>query len=170
MTRHWMRLCIVSLAVILLVGCSSVEEQATDGIENAKIVFQGDAEKANEKVGNLKVFLPTGFAIENASDQTNILLSKGKDSYILFVNPNELPGSRLYYDLMIADTNLKIVEKNTFEQNGRFGFATIIQNSEDNFELITSIGGIKLTTISKQHNIALNLEHMMKIVRSISTN
>ncbi|WP_391116486.1 hypothetical protein [Psychrobacillus sp. L3] len=170
MTRQWMRLCIASLAVILLVGCSSVEEQAADGIENAKIVFQGDAEKANEKVGNLKVFLPTGFSIEDASDQTNILLSKGKDSYILFVNPNELPGSQLYYDLMIADTKLKIVEKNRFEQNGRFGFAAIIQNSEDNFELITSIGGIKLTTISKQHNIASNLENMMQIVKSISTN
>lgn len=169
MTRKWIRLCVVSLAVILLVGCSSVEEQAADGIENAKIVFQGDAVKPNEKVGNLKIFLPSGFTIEE-SDQTNIILSKGKDSYILFINPNELSESQLYYDLLIADTKLKIVEKNTFEQNGRFGFAAIIQNNEENFELITSIGGIKLTTISKQSNIASNLEQMMKIVRSISTN
>ncbi|MFF2755374.1 hypothetical protein ACFVR1_16670 [Psychrobacillus sp. NPDC058041] len=169
MTRKWIRFCVVSVAVILLVGCSSVEEQAADGIENAKIVFQGDAEKPNEKVGNLKIFLPSGFTIEE-SDQTNIILSKGKDSYILFNNPNELSESQLYYDLLIADTKLKIVEKNTFEQNGRFGFAAIIQNSEENFELITSIGGIKLTTISKQPNIASNLEQMMKIVRSISTN
>jgi hypothetical protein len=159
----------VSLAVILLVGCSSVEEQAVDGIENAKIVFQGDAEKPNETVGNLKIFLPSGFTIEE-SDETNIILSKGKDSYILFINPNELSESQLYYNLLIADTKLKIVEKNTFEQNGRFGFAAIIQSSEENYELITSIGGIKLTTISKLPNIASNLEQMMKIVRSISTN
>ncbi|TQR18404.1 hypothetical protein [Psychrobacillus vulpis] len=169
MTRKWMRLIIASLAVILLVGCSSVEEQASDGIENAKVVFQGDAEKPNEKVNNLKIFLPSGFAIEDESDKSNIILSKGKESYILFVNPNELPGSQLYYDLLMADSNLKIVEKNTFEQNGRFGFAAIIKSSEEQYELITSIGGIKLTTISKQQNIASNLEDMMMIVRSVST-
>ncbi|MEI4769234.1 hypothetical protein WAX74_06200 [Psychrobacillus sp. FJAT-51614] len=169
MARKWMRLCIASLAVILLASCSSVEEQAVDGMENAKTVFQEDAEKPNETVDKLKIFLPSGFSIEDDSDQTNILLSKGNDSYILFVNPNELPGSQLYFDLMMANTNLKIVEKDTFEQNGRFGFAAIIQSSEENFELITSIGGIKLTTISKQQNIASNLEKMMMIVRSIST-
>lgn len=169
MARKWMRLCIASLAVILLVGCSSVEEQAKDGMKNAKEVFQGDAEKPNETVDNLKIFLPSGFSIEDDSDQTNIILSKGNDSYILFVNPNELPGSQLYYDLMMDNTNLKIVEKDTFEQNGRFGFAAIIESSEENFELIASIGGIKLTTISKQQDIASNIEKMMMIVRSIST-
>lgn len=170
MTQKWMRLCIASIAVILLVGCSSIEEQATNGIENAKVVFQGDAEKSNEKVGNWKVFLPSGFSIEDASDQTNILLSKGKDSYLLFLNPNELPGSQLYYDLMIADKKLKVVDVTTFEQNGRFGFAAIIESSADSYELITSIGGIKLTTISQEHNIATKLKDMMTIVRSISTN
>ncbi|ALC84679.1 MULTISPECIES: hypothetical protein [Bacillaceae] len=169
MARNWMRLCIASLAVLLLVGCSSVEEQAEDGMENAKEVFQGDAEKPNKTVDNLKIFLPSGFSIEDDSDQTNIILSKGNDSYILFVNPNELPGSQLYYDLMMDNKNLKIVEKDTFEQNGRFGFAAIIESSEENFELIASIGGIKLTTISKQQDIASNIEKMMMIVRSIST-
>ena len=70
---------------------------------------------------------------------------------------------------MMDNKNLKIVEKDTFEQNGRFGFAAIIESSEENFELIASIGGIKLTTISKQQDIASNIEKMMMIVRSIST-
>ncbi|SER91893.1 hypothetical protein [Psychrobacillus sp. OK032] len=170
MTRNWMRVFFASLAVILLVGCSSPEEEVEDGIENAKLVFQSDAEKPNEKINNMKLFIPSGFSIEDEPDETNIILSKGKDSYILFLNPNELPSSRLYYDLMIADTNLKIVEEKTFEQNGRFGFVAILENSEEKFELITSIGGIKLTTISKQQNIADNLDKMMTIVRSITTN
>ncbi|GGA37275.1 hypothetical protein [Psychrobacillus lasiicapitis] len=170
MTRNWMRFLFVSLAVILLVGCSSIEDEVEDGIENAKLVFQSDAEKPNEKINNMKLFIPSGFSIEDEPDETNIILSKGKDSYILFLNPNELPGSRLYYDLMMADTNLNIVEEKTFEQNGRFGFVAILENSEEKYELITSIGGIKLSTISKQQDIAGNLEKMMTIVRSITTN
>ncbi|MFJ8066117.1 hypothetical protein ACIQYS_15940 [Psychrobacillus sp. NPDC096426] len=170
MTRNWMRVFFASLAVILLVGCSTMEENVEDGIEKAKLVFQGDAEKPNEEINNMKLFIPSGFSIEEEPDETNIILSKGKDSYILFLNPNELPGSRLYYDLMMADTNLNIVEEKTFEQNGRFGFVAILENSAEKYELITSIGGIKLTTISKQQNIAGNLDKMMTIVRSISTN
>ncbi|MDI2586107.1 hypothetical protein OR571_02945 [Psychrobacillus sp. NEAU-3TGS] len=170
MTRNWMRFFFASLAVILLVGCSSMEDEVEDGIENAKLVFQRDAEKPNEKINNMKLFIPSGFSIEDEPDETNIILSKGKDSYILFLNPNELPGSRLYYDLMMADTNLNIVEEKTFEQNGRFGFVAVLENSEEKYELITSIGGIKLSTISKQQDIAGNLEKMMTIVRSITTN
>jgi len=170
MTRNWMRLLIASLAVILLVGCSSLEEQTSDGLENAKVVFQDDAEKPNEKVNDINIFMPNGFSIEEESNETNIILSKGNDSYILFINPNELPSSQLYYDLMTSDNNLKVIEEKTFEQNGRFGFAAIIENSKEKYELITSIGGIKLTTISDQSDVAKNLEKMMLIVRSISTN
>lgn len=169
MTRKWMRLLIASLAVILLAGCSSLEEQTVNGLENAKVVFQGDAEKPNEKVNDMDIFIPSGFSIEEESDETNIILSKGNDSFILFINPNELPSSQLYYDLMTSDSNLEVVEEKTFEQNGRFGFAAIIENSEEKYELITSIGGIKLTTISEQQDIANNLEDMMLIVRSTST-
>ena len=170
MTRKWMRLLIASLVVSLLVGCSSLEEQAVNGIENAKVAFQDDAEKPNEKVNNINIFIPSGFSIEKESNETNILLSKGNESFILFINPNELQSSRLYYDLMMSDSNLKVVEEKTFEQNGRFGFAAIIENSEEKYELITSIGGIKLTTISQAQDIENNLEKMMLIVRSISTN
>ncbi|MEK3980866.1 hypothetical protein MKY37_17805 [Psychrobacillus sp. FSL K6-2836] len=170
MARKWMRFLIASLAVILLAGCSSLEEQSLDGLENAKVVFQDDAEKPNEKVNDMNIFIPSGFSIEEESDTTNIILSKGNDSYILFINPNELQSSQLYYDLMTSDSNLEVLDEKTFEQNGRFGFAAIIENSKEKYELITSIGGIKLTTISEQQNIANNLEDMMLIVRSISTN
>lgn len=170
MARKWMRFLIVSLAVILLAGCSSLEEQSLDGLENAKVVFQDDAEKPNEKVNDMNIFIPSGFSIEEESDKTNIILSKGNDSYILFINPNELQSSQLYYDLMTSDSNLEVLDEKTFEQNGRFGFAAIIENSKEKYELITSIGGIKLTTISEQQDIANNLEDMMLIVRSISTN
>ena len=170
MTRKWMRVFIVSLAVILLVGCSSLDEETKDGIENATLAFQGKAEKSNKKLNNIKLFLPSGFSVEDDSDENNIILSKGKESYLLFINPNELPSSKLYYDLMVADSNLKIIENKTFEQNGRFGFAAIIESSEEKYELVTSIGGIKLTTISKQQDIAENLKQMMTIVRSITQN
>ncbi|MFJ7827107.1 hypothetical protein [Psychrobacillus sp. NPDC096623] len=170
MTRKWMRLLIASLAVILLAGCSTLEEQTSDGLENAKVAFQEDAEKPNEKVNDINIFLPSGFSIEEESNETNILLSKGNDSYILFINPNELQSSQLYYNLMTSDSNLKVIKEKTFEQNGRFGFAAIIENSEEKYELITSIGGIKLTTLSEQQDIANNLKKMMLIVRSIATN
>ena len=120
-------------------------------------------------MNDLNIFIPSGFSIEEESDETNIILTKGKDSFILFINPNELPSSQLYYDLMMSDSNLKVLEEKTFEQNGRFGFAAIIENSEERYELITSIGGTKLSTISDEQDIANNLEKMMLIVRSITT-
>ncbi len=170
MTRKRMRIFIASLAVILLVGCASLEEQATDGLESAKIVFQGEAETPNKEVNKIKLFLPSGFQIEDGSDESNIILSKGKASFILFMNPNETQESKLYYELMMANSNANIIEEQVFEFENRFGFAAVLQNGEESYELVTSIGGIKLTTISSEKEIANKLEQMMTILRSIQTN
>ncbi|MEK3975904.1 MULTISPECIES: hypothetical protein [unclassified Psychrobacillus] len=169
MTRIWMRVILASLAVILIAGCASIDEQAVDGLEQAEKAFQGDAEDPNEEINSIKLFLPSGYSIEDDSDETNILLNKGKNSFILFINPNESSSSKLYYDLMMANKNVKIIKEATFEKDDRFGFVAILENSEDRYELITSIGGIKLTTITKEKDVANNLEQMMMIVRSIQT-
>ncbi len=169
MTGKWMRLILASLAVILLVGCASLEERAVDGLESAKETFLGEPETPNNEVGNIKLFLPSGYSVEDESNESNILLSKGKDSFILFINPNETPKSKLYYELMMANSNVNIIKEEVFEAENRFGFAAIIQNGEESFELVTSIGGMKLTTISSEKNIASNLNEMMTIIRSIQT-
>ena len=65
MTRKWMRLLLASLVVILLVGCSSKEDRIAEGLENAKVIFQDDAQMPNEKVNDTKIFLPSGFSIED---------------------------------------------------------------------------------------------------------
>lgn len=159
----------MSLAVILCAGCASLDEQAVKGLEKADKAFSGDAEDPNKEVNDIKLFLPSGYSVEENSDETNILLSKGKDSYILFINPNEQSTSKLYYDLMMSNDKINIIKEETFEQEDRFGYAAILENSEDSYELVSSIGGIKLTTISKEKNVANNLEQMMTIVRSVQT-
>ena len=102
-------------------------------------------------------------------DKIAVCISGGKDSFILFINPNETPKSKLYYELMMANRNVNIIKEEVFEAENRFGFAAIIQNGEESFELVTSIGGMKLTTISSEKNIASNLNEMMTIIRSIQT-
>ena len=169
MTRKWMRGILASLVVILCAGCASLDEQAVKGIEKAEKAFTEDAEDPNKEVNDIKLFLPSGYSVEEDSDETNILLSKGKDSYILFINPNELSTSKLYYDLMMSNKNINIIKEETFEADNRFGYAAILKNSEDRYELVSSIGGTKLTTISKEKDVSDNLEQMMTIVRSIQT-
>ena len=113
------------------------------------------------------MFVPGGFSIQEDSDDTNIVLTKNSDAYVLFINPNEEQDSHLFYDLVQADKKKDNYALETFEQNGRFGFIAVLPSGEEQFEIIASIGGVKLTTISEEANILSNIEQMMKIVRSV---
>lgn len=168
MSRKWLRIAIAPFLLISLAACSaSAEEQTKEGIKAAKEIFQGEIVEANEKVDQVELFVPGGFTIQEDSDETNIVLMDNSDSYVLFINPNEKQDSNLFYDLLQAEKKDKVLAQETFEQNGRFGFVAVYPSGEDRYEIISSIGGVKLTTISDEANISANMEKMMKMVRSV---
>ena len=94
-------------------------------------------------------------------------MNKGKQPFTLLVNPNEAKNSQLFYDLLHADENLKVIAEEKFSDGDTFGFVAAIQNSDDTVTLIANVGGAKITTQTKEQHIAKNLETMMRIVRSI---
>ncbi|WP_075620099.1 hypothetical protein [Paenisporosarcina indica] len=168
MSRKWMRIVIAPFLIVSLAACSSsAEEQTKEGLKAAKEIFHGDIVESNEQIDHVELFVPSGFTIQENSDETNIVLMNNSDSYVLFINPNEKQNSNLFYDLLQAEKKETIIVQQTFEQNGRFGFVAVYPSGEDKYEIISSIGGVKLTTISDEANIATNMEKMMKMVRSV---
>jgi len=168
MKRSWMRVAIAPFLLLSLTACStSASDQTELGIKAAKEIFQGDIVKPNEQIKSVELFVPGGFTIQETSDETNIVLMDNNDSYILFINPNEEKDSNLFYDLVQAENKERIIAQESFEHNGRFGFITVLPSSEEKYEIISSIGGVKLTTISDEADISSNMEQMMKVVRSV---
>ena len=154
----------------MLAGCMATpEERIVEGVSNAREAFEEQPESTNETVGEIDLYMPSGYEIEEPADDFNRLITKGSESFALFINPNEKATSTLFYDLQKADPEQQWVADETFQQNGRFGFATVKEIAEDQLELVVSAGGVKLTTITKESDIPKNMNWMMKTVRSIDT-
>ena len=157
------------LLLLGLSGCNqSVDEQIASGLQLTETVFAEEPEAYTDKVGHIQLFLPSKFKIDDSSDAYNILLSKGTDSYILFINDREKADSKLYYNLLKEDNSKKVIKETTYEKDGIFGFSAVSKTeNNDEYELIVSCGGVKMTTISQVNNIENNLHEMTKIVHSV---
>ncbi|CAM3150639.1 hypothetical protein FITA111629_06615 [Filibacter tadaridae] len=168
MFRVWKILFLTSMSVLLLAGCNqSLEENAATGIKAAKEAFDLDIKERTEEIADVKIYKPAGFAMSDKSDAQNIVFTNKEDTYILFINPNEKKGSQLFYDLLQANPNKKIIDEATFTDDGVFGFAAVVQNGKDQVELIASVDGAKMTTLVKNKKIEEKLTKMMEIVRSV---
>lgn len=168
MKRKWIPILLVMISMLVLSACGkTVEEQASQGIENAETVFTSEPNEANKSIGHIELYLPKGFNIEKGIDEANYTVVNGKDSYILFVNSNEPEDSRLHFDILKQDTKANIIQEKTFETDGVFGFSAVNKQSEENYELIVSVGGVKLTTLSNDKKIDNKLQQMMEIVQSV---
>lgn len=155
----------------LLSGCAvAPEEQVIQGVSNARDAFEAEPENANETVGQIDLFVPNDYVIEEPADEFNRLITKGNDSFALSINPNEKATSTFFYDLQKVDPNQQWVVDETFQQNGRFGFTTVKEIAENQLELVVSAGGVSLTTTTNENELPKNMDWMMKTVRSIATN
>ena len=167
MFRFWKFLFLAFLSITVLTACGKTfDEQASGGIAAAKEAFQLHDQHVNDEVHGVSLYKPAGFTIEEKSDAQNIVIKKGDDSFLLFINPNEEKDSRLFYELLTTTEDKERFEE-VFTEDGYFGFASVAKKGEDQAELIASVGGIKMTTITKINDIEANLGKMMQIVRSI---
>lgn len=168
MSRKWIQVIGLALLIVSLSGCGKpLEEQIDSGLSLTEMVFKNEPKAFTETVGDFQLFLPTGYKIEETEDEVNALILKGKQSYLLFVNKIEGTDSQLHYDLMKNDTSKEILDVRTYEEDKVFGFSAIIQHTENTYELVVSLGGVKMTTISDEKKIEENLTDMLEIVRSV---
>jgi hypothetical protein len=159
---------LLTIAVLLLTACGkSLDERAAAGVEASREAFHSNDKNHTEEIDGIKFYKPAGFAMDTKSDAQNIVFTKNEETFILFINPNEKKDSKLFYDLLLADKSKEIIEQATFTDEGTFGFAAVVKSGEDNVELIASVGGSKMTTMTKKKKVEENLAMMMEIVRSI---
>ncbi|MFJ7920205.1 hypothetical protein ACIQ6U_10630 [Lysinibacillus fusiformis] len=169
MSYKWLQVIGLTLLLLMLSGCNqSIDEQIANGLQITETVFAEEPEEHTEEIGNIKLYLPSNFKVEDSSDAYNIVISKGKESYILFINDKEAQDSKLYYHLLKDNEADKIIEETTYDKDGRFGFTAVLKTDDENeMELIVSSGGVKMTTISPAKHIEDNLREMTKIVHSV---
>ena len=157
----------ILLSAILLVGCGkTVEEQVDEGMVKAEAAFQ-QATKANTTEGNVNLYLPKGFVIDPAEEESNYFITSDDDQYILFINEQETNDSKLNYDLIKKDKKDDIIKIEELKNEQYFGFAAVIKHSEKHYELVVSIGGVKLSTMTNNKKMDEKLAVMMDIVRSV---
>lgn len=168
MFRLWKFILLVIVSMLLLASCGQPpEEKAADGINAAGEAFYANDKNPTEEIDGVKLYKPAGFTISENSDGQNIVFRKGKDTFILFINPNEQKDSQLFYDLLEADESKNIIDKESFTEDGVSGFAAVVQGENGYFELIASVGGAKMTTLTKERKTVGHLTQMMEVVRSI---
>lgn len=168
MNHKWIHMVVLFMMMLLLSACNqTVEEQTAFGMEDAETIFNSNPTATNKSIGHIKLYLPKKYGIEKGIDESNYTIVDGKDSYILFVNPNEKEDSQLHYSILKDDSNGEIIKEKTFQTDGVFGFSAVISQSKEQYQLVVSVGGVKLTTISEGKNIDEKLQKMMQIVRSV---
>jgi len=152
----------------LLVGCGApLEEQIETGFAQSEEVFNEEASKTNKKIDNISVYLPDGFEIENSEADNNYLIRNKDDLYVLFVNFFEAQNSQLYYNHLMAEQKDQVVEINTFEMEESFGFTAVLDHGDDEYELIASVGGVKVSTMTTDKKVDEKLTNMMQIAKSV---
>jgi hypothetical protein len=154
-------------SAIFLVGCGkTVEEQVTEGIVQVEASFE-KAKESNTAQDDVKLYLPDGYVIDLAEEERNYIVSSDDDQYILFVNEKESEDSQVHYELVKMEKEENIIHLEQLKNEKEFGFAAVIKRSEEQYELIVSIGGIKLSTMTNDKKIDKKLANMMDIVRSV---
>ena len=169
MFRKWLQVLGVMLLLLGLSGCNqSIDEQIANGFQLVEKLLIDEPEKYTDTVGDIQLYLPKRFTIEDRSDQYNMLVSKGKQSYILFINDREKQDSKLYYKLLKEENGKKIIAEKTYDNDESFSFTAVSKTEDEQaFELIVSSGGVKMTTISPMRDVEDNLLQMTKIVHSV---
>lgn len=149
----------------LLLGCSASKEEAiSQSRKIAETTFMGDIQKPTKTTKGFSYYLPEGFEITDEMEN-NVILSEGKQEYILFVNPQETPDSQVIFNEL---KNAKKEESvDTFKSDGRFGYIIIMPAKDKKYEVIVGIGGIKMTTLSSAGDMVENTKNMMEITNSV---
>ncbi|MEG6532908.1 hypothetical protein ABET36_05250 [Caldifermentibacillus hisashii] len=152
--------------VFLLSACtSSLQDKQQDVKELLESSVTAESEKPNKETDDIRFYLP--FAMKmNESDANNILVTKGDQIFILFINKNEKEDSRVVYEAMLKEA-ISYTFTETFTNKNKFGYVFLKETNKDEYELTVGIGGYKMTTMTDIKRLTQDAETMMKVVSSI---
>ncbi len=155
------------LMLVLLTGCgASPTEVAKDTHSVVEQAFQSEPPEPNQTDTSLQYFLPSDMQVESEGEN-NLILKKGDQLFILFINPNEDENSEVMYQTTAPKTDTDILNE-TFKDENRFGYVKVEAIEEKSYEVSVGIGGIKMTTVSDLRHIEDAAEQMMQIVSSVN--
>lgn len=155
------------LLVVVLAGCGQTVEGQTDmAIKQARDTFEMDRKKVTESVEGVEFYKPTGFKADVQKEQRIFTLSKGNKKMMAEFDPNAKSDSRVFYELLMADTNKVVIQEQTFTDNGVFGFVVISAHGEDSVEIVTGVGPVEVKAIVKKEELSETANQMMTIARS----
>ncbi|WP_017756156.1 hypothetical protein [Calidifontibacillus oryziterrae] len=156
---------VVLLSISLLMGCGVTKEEAiNESIEVAEDTFNEAKPAYNETIYGIRFSLPEDFKIISESE-SNIILAKGRQEFILFVNPQEALDSEAAFQALEKAKGEKIIE--SFKRGERFGYFSAAPLEDNEYELIVGIGGVKLTTKTKISDMVEHTKAMMEIANSV---
>lgn len=154
------------LLTLFLVGCTLSDEELTKTtIGQTKQAFEGKPKEAKEKSELFSYYLPEEFSVKETK-KYNVLLKKGNQSYILFVNENEKANSKVSYETLAEQYKNPFISE-TFEDKDRFGYLFVNRIEKNTYEVTVGIGGTKLTTEAKANDVPEDTKNMMDIVKSV---
>jgi hypothetical protein len=157
---------LVLITVLLLSSCSgSLEDELKETSEAVESEFTSEPKEANHSNEDIEYHLPFGVKKEKETPN-NILLENGSKTYILFYNQHEDSGSKVIYESTLKQHD-EWDYQITFEEGQKFGYLLVKQMDEDVFQVVTGIGGVKVTT--ETNKIKADATTMMSIAKSVKT-
>ncbi|WML40875.1 hypothetical protein RCG19_04085 [Neobacillus sp. OS1-2] len=159
---------IFMLSILLLSACNnaSFKDESKATIKTVKKTFTEKVNKPNKRSGKIHFYLPSGYSIKDQSSN-NIILQKGSDTYILFVNPQEDSSSKVVYQSTIEQYKKLDMNETLTNKENKFGFLTIKQLKDGLNEVTIGVGGAKITTQINTSDMNEDSKTMMQIVNSV---
>lgn len=168
MFRQCTKLLVLCVFILNIAACGkSLDSQMSQGFSEADTIFNSKPKDSTASSEHLQFYLPNGYKVKTSSDETNIILSKGKGIYSIFINPNESQDSQRFYNAMNKNLKDDIIKEQTYKKNGRFGFASVLKKDNENYEVIASTGGVKVTGLANNNDISKTISELMTIALSV---
>ncbi|WP_432352281.1 hypothetical protein [Sporosarcina sp. A2] len=168
MIRKYILFLTAALLLLVVTGCGrTVEKQSDKAMVAARDAFEMNRKKSTETLDDVKFYKPVGWKVDMMKEERTILFSKRSQILTAEFNPNAKSDSRAYYELLMADSNKKFIDQQTYTDTGVFGFAAISDHGESSVEVITGAGQAQVTAIVPKEDLTTTIERMMEIARSL---
>ncbi|OZM56086.1 hypothetical protein CIB95_13335 [Lottiidibacillus patelloidae] len=156
--------------LLLLVAIQPVPElkAVTTARDYVDVIFKGERKGANTVVDEMEFYLPTGMVIEGELEFNTILEQNGQ-WFILFYNPQEKQYSRSLFKAAMRDRE-KYILVHSFKTNNKFGYLHVMQLNENDYEIVVSVGKVKMTTKTTTNEMTNSVKQMSEIVHSVTFN
>jgi hypothetical protein len=156
--------------IVLIVGIQSVpEDKAITSTRNfVDVIFQADKRETNTTTKDMSFFLPVGMEIESELE-FNTVLEKNDQLFILFYNPHEKNYSKTLYKTAKKRQHIYSLLY-SFRDDEKFGYLHVMPLEDEHYEIVLSVGDIKMTTLTSTEKMTSSVREMAEIIHSVTFN